>query len=216
MTSFTASSIRYNEELNCWFFALSVWRRLWEMLIIQAIFPSDKGVPWSTRWKQRTHLSQMLCNNNKSKRFWPMWKNWLAKMKNCERQWNPKTQNVGEQVKNKMKKSQTLKPTDKTVPQEKIPPGWRTNFATWGRRWRNWKMLWRTKAERIWMGWFEGRTHHSLLKYWTVPFHQNSVSYSWSRMTVPTIPWITSNHSRHWCHCRWPQTRWCVGYFQQH
>ena len=29
-----------------------------------------------------------------------------------------------------MKKSQTLKPTDETGPQEKIPLEWRTNFVT--------------------------------------------------------------------------------------
>ena len=51
-------------------------------------------------------------------------------MKNCERQWNPKTQNIGGQVKTKMKKNQTLKPTDKTELQEKIPPGWRMSFTT--------------------------------------------------------------------------------------
>ena len=50
-TPFTVSSICYDKELNCWFFASSVWRRLWESLIIQAIFPNDKRVPRSTRWK---------------------------------------------------------------------------------------------------------------------------------------------------------------------
>ena len=39
-------------------------------------------------------------------------------------------QNIGEQVKTKMKKSQTLKPTNETGSQEKIPPGWRTDFVT--------------------------------------------------------------------------------------
>ena len=38
--------------------------------------------------------------------------------------------NVGKQVKTKMKKSQTLKPTNEIGPQEKIPLGWRMNFAT--------------------------------------------------------------------------------------
>ena len=42
MTPITTSSIHYNEELNCLFFASSVWRCLWELLIIQAIFPNDK------------------------------------------------------------------------------------------------------------------------------------------------------------------------------
>ena len=51
-------------------------------------------------------------------------------MKSCERQRNPKTQNVGEQVKTKKKKNQTLKPTGETRPQEKISPGWRMSFAT--------------------------------------------------------------------------------------
>ena len=145
-----------------------------------------------------------------------MWKSWLARTKNCEWQWNPKTQNIDEQVKTKMKKNQTLKPTGETGSQEKIPPGWRMSFATWGRRWTNWKVLWRTKAERIRIGWFEGRTHHSLLKYWIIPFHQNSISHSWIHKTVPRIPWIISNHSRCWCYCKWPQTRWYVGHSQQH
>ena len=39
-------------------------------------------------------------------------------------------QNVGEQVKTKMKKNQTLKPTGKTELQEKIPLGCRMNFVT--------------------------------------------------------------------------------------
>ena len=39
-------------------------------------------------------------------------------------------QNVSEQVKTRMKKSQTLKPTGETGPQEEIPLGWRMNFAT--------------------------------------------------------------------------------------
>ena len=41
-------------------------------------------------------------------------------------------------------------------------------------------------------------------------------SHSWSHMMIPRILWITSNHSRRWCYCRWPQTRWCVGHSQQH
>ena len=39
-------------------------------------------------------------------------------------------QNVGKQLKTKMKKNQTPKPTGETGPQEKIPPGWRMGFAT--------------------------------------------------------------------------------------
>ena len=39
-------------------------------------------------------------------------------------------QNVGEQVKTKMKKNQTLKPTGEIELQDKIPPGWRMSFAT--------------------------------------------------------------------------------------
>nr|POE67487.1 hypothetical protein CFP56_51158 [Quercus suber] len=38
--------------------------------------------------------------------------------------------NVGGQVKTKMKRIQTPKPTSETGPQEKIPPGWRLSFAT--------------------------------------------------------------------------------------
>ena len=110
-----------------------------------------------------------------------MWKSWFSR-KNYKRQWNPKTQNVDKQVKTKMKKNQTLKPT----------------------------------GERIWMGWLEGRTHHSLMKCWITISHQNSVSYNWSHMTVPRIAWITSNDSRCWCYYRWPQARWCVGHSQQH
>ena len=48
-TTITASSIRYDEEPNCWFSISSVWRYRWETLIIQAIFPNDKRVPRSTR-----------------------------------------------------------------------------------------------------------------------------------------------------------------------
>ena len=92
-------------------------------------------VPRSTRWNQKLHNSQKLCNNNKSRPSWLMWKSWLTKMKSCERQWNPKMQNVGKQLKTKMKKNQTPKPTGETGPQEKIPQGWRMGFATWGRRW---------------------------------------------------------------------------------
>ena len=58
--------------------------------IIQAIFPSDKRVPWSTRWKQKLHNNQKLCNNNKFRPSWLMWKSWLTRMKNYKRQWNPK------------------------------------------------------------------------------------------------------------------------------
>ena len=83
-------------------------------LIIQAIFPNDKRVPRSVRWKQKPHNSKKLCNNNKSKPSWLMWKSWLARMKNCKRQWNPKMQNVGERVRTRMKKNQTLKPTSET------------------------------------------------------------------------------------------------------
>ena len=137
MTPFTTLSIRYDEKLNCWFFAPSIWCRLWETLFIQAIFPSDKRVPQSMRWKQRPNPSQMLCNNNRFKPSWQMWKSWLARMKNCKRQWNPKTQNVGEWEKTKMKKSQNLKPTSELELQEKIPLGWRMGFATWGKRWTN-------------------------------------------------------------------------------
>ena len=43
-------------------------------------------------------------------------------------------------------------------------------------------------------------------KVLTVPYHRNSVSHSWNHITVPRIPWITLNHSRHWCCCRW--SRW--------
>ena len=39
-------------------------------------------------------------------------------------------QNVDKQVKTKMKKSQTLKPTGEIGHQEKIPPKWRVSFAT--------------------------------------------------------------------------------------
>ena len=53
------------------------------------------------------------------------------------------------------------------------------------------------KAGGIFMGWFKGRTHHSPLKYWTIPSHQNFVSHNWNHVTVPRIPWITLNHSRH-------------------
>ena len=65
------------------------------------------------------------------------------------------------------------------------------------------------------VGWFEWWTHLSPLKYWTVPSRQNSVSHSWKHITVPKIPWVTLNHSRRWCYCRWPQTKWCVGHSQQ-
>ena len=39
-----------------------------------------------------------------------------CQMKSCERQWNPKTQNVSGQLKTKMKKNQTLKSTGETRP----------------------------------------------------------------------------------------------------
>ena len=39
-------------------------------------------------------------------------------------------QNVGEQLKAKIKKNQTLKPTGETRPQDKIPPGWKMSFTT--------------------------------------------------------------------------------------
>ena len=39
-------------------------------------------------------------------------------------------QNVGEQVKTKMKKNRILKPIGKTELQEKIPLEWRMSFAT--------------------------------------------------------------------------------------
>ena len=42
----------------------------------------------------------------------------------------PKMQNVSEQMKTKMKKNQTLKPTGETELQEKTPPGWRMSFTT--------------------------------------------------------------------------------------
>ena len=35
-----------------------------------------------------------------------MWKSWLTRTKNYERQWNPKTQNIGEEVKPKWKRIQ--------------------------------------------------------------------------------------------------------------
>ena len=162
-------------------------------LIIQAIFPSDKRVPRSTRWKQKLHLSQTLCNNNKSKPSWLMWKSWLARMKNCERRWNPRMQNVGEQVKSKWRR---IKLSSQQAGQDL-----RRRFHEGGE--------WALQHEEG-DGRFEGRTHHSLMKYWTVPTHQNSVSHSWSCMTILRIHWITSNHSRCWCCCRWPQTRWCV------
>ena len=56
-TLLTALSICHDEELNCWFFASSVWCRLWGTLIIQAIFSNDKRVPQSTRWKQKLGFS---------------------------------------------------------------------------------------------------------------------------------------------------------------
>ena len=39
-------------------FASSVWRRLRKSLIIQAIFPSDKRVPRSTRWNKKIAQQQ--------------------------------------------------------------------------------------------------------------------------------------------------------------
>ena len=39
-------------------------------------------------------------------------------------------QNVGEQLKTKMKENQTPKLTGEIGPQEKIPPEWRMSFAT--------------------------------------------------------------------------------------
>ena len=72
------------------------------------------------------------------------------------------------------------------------------------------------KGRRIWIGWFEGQTHHSSLKYWTISFDRNSISQRWNHITVSRTPWITLNHSWHWCHYRWPQTRCYVGHSQRH
>ena len=59
-TSFTASSIRYDKEFNCWFFASLVWHCLWECLSFKPSFPVTKEF-LEVQYGSRGHTSPSCC-----------------------------------------------------------------------------------------------------------------------------------------------------------
>ena len=98
-------------------------------------------------------------------------------------------QNVDKQVRIKMKKNQTLKPTSEIGPQKKIPPEWKEmdelKNAIKDKGGENLDRMIRRTGSTF--------TTEVLNRPFLPKFYLPQLG----RMMVPRISWITSNHSRH-------------------